>query len=275
MDSFIEEENGQSLVIVLLMIVIAVIIAIAISFRTIQDIRRAGEEKASSRAGNQAESVLEVISSPGVINNVVEECSNSQWSLGNNICEFSKNELQQNYLTDAVSIEVCDELDLLLKREDGINNVLVRQDDVFEVDLRQVNSDDSFSISWNGDASNLIVKVYKKNCVESGADDRNSMDCTDETAWLSTAGTPTNINFSSEAYIVRIKPIGGDASITINNLPGDVVYIVSAKAKCYTKGADGGDIYREFVRRIRLNPTLPACFDYVLFSGDGEVKKGV
>jgi uncharacterized protein (UPF0333 family) len=273
MDSFIEEENGQSLVIVLLMIVIAVIIAIAISFRTIQDIRRAGEEKASSRAGNQTESVLEVISSPGVINDVVAECD-IQWGSGNNICEFSKNELQQDYLTDAVSIDVCDELDLLLKREDGINKVLVSQDDVFELDLTKVKSADSFSISWGGDASNLIVKVYKKDCEESGPDDRNSMDCTDEARLLSTA-TPTEVNFSSEAYIARIKPIGGDASITITNLPGDVVYIVSAKAKCYTKGADGGDIYREFVRRIRLNPTLPACFDYVLFSGAGKVKKGV
>lgn len=284
-----KEERAQSLVIVLLMLVIAVIIAVAISYRTIQDIRRAGEEKASSRAGTLAESILDVITSTGTFESVVEDCM-SAWAVGE-VCEIDQTALETHYLgSDAM--EGYSDAGVMLRPEEGINDLLVEKDDVLELDLSGVTGPEDICISWENTAGPAVqyvtVRVFKleDGCV---ADAEGNLDCVDSahsltytnpSSWGSSDMTvlaPGNcgtVGFSGDAWVARIRPYGGSASITITSLPDDFpVHIASVKSYVYTEGADGGQIYREFLRRVTVHPSLPAVFDYVLFNGEGAVVK--
>jgi hypothetical protein len=295
-DIILQEERGQSLVIVLLMIIIAVIIAVAISFRTIQDVRRAGEEKASDKAANQVISVLDVVSETAIMNDVMEECEGA-WDAGEE-CVLTQTDIKTDYLSDTDTIdETCEELEVALKPEDGINDFFIRQDDVLELDLMQVDSAGHVDISWenaNDDqpASHLNVKTFYTETDCSWNDNNEpeeqygGMDCTDNAKGLTRTGgwgsaemmvadgSVGQVNYSETAVVMRIRPMGGDINITITNLPEDKPYIVAGKGHCYTTGSNGEDIYREFVRRVWVNPYVPACFDYILFSGDDGVVKG-
>jgi hypothetical protein len=282
----IKEERGQSLVIVLLMIVIAVVIAVAISFRTIQDIRRSGEERASARAGTQVESMLDVVTSPGIMVDVNAACDTT-WASGDTCC-LNSNDLEGL----GVDMAICEDAEVCLRPEDTIEDILVPKDDVFELRLDGVGSAEDFCVGWDDTAGSTVdyvtVKVYKTES-DCSADGEGHMDCTDEAVALTHGSGATNwssevvnvaadgcgtVSFSADAVVARIKPIGGSARITITSLPSGIdPHVATAKAYCYTQGADGEDIYREFVRRLRLHAAVPSCFDYVLYSGEGDVNK--
>jgi hypothetical protein len=262
---------------------------VAISFRTIQDIRRVGEERASSRAGTEVESILDVAINPVVLKDIMNMCQ-EDWEDGFEECTFNKNQLEHSDFMGTDTLDHCKEAGLSIKREPGIEDVLVEKDDAFEVDLSTVNNG-QMCITWEGlegsDPDYMTIKIYNKpedcdseyNCVDSA----RAFTETNPDGWSDSVGIvdfsiadggDNCISFSANAELARIKPIGADAKITLSGMPGGIpAHTAVAKAHCYTQGADGEDIYREFVRRFRINPTLPACFDYVLFVGDGEVNK--
>jgi len=279
-----KEERAQSLVIVLLMLMVAAIIAVAISYRTIQDIRRTGEEKASSRAGTLAESILDVVTSPGTFETVIKDCAGA-WG-NDEICEIEKAELQTKYL-GANSLEGYDDVGVMLRPEDGINGLLVKKDDVFELDLSGVGAG-NICVGWEGSTvEHVTVRIFKQES-QCFADADGDLDCTesavaltynDPSSWgssnlkLLAPGACETIGFSGDAWVARIRPYGGDANITID-LPADFPdQVVSVKSYVYTDGATGDQIYREFLRRVSVTPSVPAVFDYVLFSGDGAIIK--
>lgn len=288
-DRWFKEEDAQSLVIVLLMLMIAVVIAVAISYRTIQDIRRAGEEKASARAGTMAESILDVITSPGTFESVVAKCkAGGAWSDGA-ICEINKDSLASLDYLGQNALDEYSDAGVMLRPEDGIQDLLVKKDDVLELDFSEGYGSGQICVSWEGSSVQYVmVRIFKKEslCDPDGDDD---LDCVDNAVALTyentggwAVGSVIQIDpggcgmvaFTGESMVARIRPYGGNASITITDLPPDFpVYIVSVKSYVYTEGAAGDQIYREFLRRVTVNPSVPAVFDYVLFDGTTAVEK--
>lgn len=280
-----KEERAQSLVVVLLMLVIAVIIAVAISYRTIQDIRRAGEEKASARAGVLAESVLDVITSQGTFESVLAGCQDVFDS--GEICEIKGNALTSYLGSDA--LDGYRDAGVMINPEIGINEVLVEKDDVLELDLSSVIVDEDICVRWTGSSVQYVtVRIFTKEIL-CAADGDGDLDCVDNAVALTyddsgswDAGSVIligpddcgTVGFTGDAMVARIRPYGGSASITITDLPSDLpVHVVSIKSYVYTEGASGDQIYREFLRRVTVNPSVPAVFDYVLFSGNSAVVK--
>lgn len=267
------EEKAQTLVVVLLMLVIAAVVAVAISYRTIQDIRQATEESQSDAATVAVESFLEVVTSPGVVDDLIDNC------IENGDCKVDENELR-DLLDDELD---CDKADVLIRPEDEIEDVYVKKDDVFELDFTAVDESGSFIVTWEeaegSQADHLLIKVYNKTGIYNNQAIALASDSS--AAWGYTPGSHPNISYGTDVTVVRIRPIGGNASITIGGLPDDMpIHVTSFKAYCYKKSADvnsegEGDVYVEEIRKISIKPSVPACFDYVLFdasSPSGVVK---
>ncbi|MBN2100327.1 hypothetical protein JW710_00315 [Candidatus Dojkabacteria bacterium] len=290
---YLKDDSGQALVVVLLLLVIAAIIAVAISFRTIQDIRRTGEEKASKDAATQVESMLDVVSSPVVFDEVIYNCG-EYWAIGQ-VCELEMEDLNNLLGTDVE----CEDAGVKLRPDDGVQDFLIEKDDVFELNLEDVGAG-SLCISWDQGTGNVADYVtlssylhqdecrveyqmtmggtvyHATNCVERvrGFTYSNPDSWGNSGLVQISGGSCGNFDFSEDVEVIRIRPVGGNARITLSNLPDDLPpQTASLHGYCYTTATDGGEVYQELVRKITVNPFLPSIFDYVLFSGDDAVIK--
>ncbi|MEA3357069.1 MAG: hypothetical protein U9Q67_01400 [Patescibacteria group bacterium] len=261
----VSDEKGQSMVIVLLLIVIAATIAMAISYRTLQDIRRAGQERMSSKAVAGVESLLDAFTEKEVWDELWESGGLCYQQEGG--CLLKESTIN-NFLGDPDTD--CDPFSVSVRIPDDIIGFELTQDDVLEVPLDSLSTAGDFRIGWY-DADYLLVKVYTATDIDIGGSGEHVWALTHDNpdGWLNqtevTAGTTYTIEYSASAVLARIRPIGGDARIDIFDAPplvGDI------KASCYV-----GDVYREYVREFWLSDFVPACFDYVLFDGTGTVQK--
>ncbi len=252
----ITHESGQALVLILIVIVIAVVIVFAITARSIQDIRRAGEEKSSDKASAQIESFLDVVTSPTVWNGLSDTLC--QQGLP---CTISDTQLR-DLLDYPQDWQCTNGAEVRIRGDVGINGFPVEKDGALEVDLTsETGSPRSFNVTWTGAAPYLLVKVYTASSVDAAV----AFSHDNPSSWSNiTAGSL--VTFSDQALFARIRPVGGSASVTVTNL--ETAQTATVKASCYI-----GDIYRELVRTTKLKPSLPACFDYVLFDANTAVDK--
>lgn len=281
MHRIFKNEEAASLAAVMLLLVGGAIVALAISFRTVQDIRRAGEEKASSNAGTIVESILDTISSPGNLDLAIGSVGcESAWANGL-VCEISESELENLFFNDPHALDDCDVVGAQMRAETGIEGIKVNKDDVMEINLEGM-SMTQVCVNWSG-SDYLSINFFRSpGCVEDDCVAASYMLAKNNNDGMSgitpaAAGSCTTISATSDPNrpptVMRIRPIGGDASVTLSgstNLPS---YIADIRAYCYTYSASGDRIYRESIRRVHLNPSVPACFDYVLFSSDDQVVK--
>lgn len=261
-----EKQKGQTLVVVLLLIMIAAIVASAIAFRVIQDLRRTSSERQSTEASAQVDSFLDVVTN--------DEVWDSDELKGYCAGFFEDRPLDQICRLEGSSLEdimdddqfACndDGAEVAIRFEADLEDINVEKDSVYEVNLKG-SSDGNFQLSKvSGDAESVIIKVYGQN-----GDDfylQNAYAISSETGWNNTISYGDNIPYNSESLLARIRPIGGDLVVDITGL--QKAQVASVKASCYV-----GDTYREYVRRVDLEPSVPACFDYVLFDGSTAINK--
>lgn len=272
-----QSERGQSLALILIVLVIGAIVAFAIAARTIQDIRRTSQERISDQAGAQVETYLDAVTSDLQWDQLVGQ--DGGW-LGGGLCDGAGDicELDSFALQALFGGLVCDEATVKLRQESDIIDLDVPQDDVLEVNLGDPDVAGSFSLEWSG-SDHLLVNVYMRDPnngevslyqnagapigftdrgrVEDGvADNWGTLRYTDD-------GTPEQVNYPAHALFARIRPIRGNANITVTNIPPQEMTV---KASCFYEG-----VYREFVRRVPLYDSVPACFDYVLFDGSSMI----
>lgn len=275
-----DHQEGQALVVILLMLVIAAIIAAAIAYRTIQDVRRTGEERQSSKALTQSESFIDVVT------------SESQWDLifdgggfdadglcgvgggydpETGVCTLDEADLAgilgEDPACEPETAEVQIRLGDGLGEDYSILGQSVTQDYVMELNLEGSSGDYNFCVGWSG-SEYLEVKVYWLNGDEYLVENAKALSHNASAAYgtFVQAGECYTISYSANALLARIKPIDGNATVDVTSL--DAPQLATVKASCYV-----GDTYREIVRRIDLYPEVPAIFDYVLFAGSGSVDK--
>lgn len=257
-------EDGQALVVVLLMLVIAAVVAAAITFRTISDIRRTTEERASSKAAAQVDSFLDIVTDPDVWDRLEADFCSSGFP-----CTLEEADIE-NLLGGVTDLECDDNSAYIVIRQDlDVDSFRIPKDGVFEVNLVG-SSNTEFNVDWTGGADHLIVKVYADDGSQYYAEYANALAVGGST-WGTIVSGPTAIPYSGDALLARIRAIGGDANLSLTGL--DVPQVAAIKASCYVKDAYGSQVYREAVRKINIHPSVPACFDYVLFDGDSTVEK--
>lgn len=252
------DDRGQSLVLILLVLIIGAVIAFAIAARTIQDIRRTGLERLSDQAGTQVETMLDVITSPVTWDSLISdggftgECQDAD-----SICQLS-----EDYLNSILGGTECDTAEVGIRIDDDLSQYPLNQDDVYELSLPD--SSGTFGISWTG-STYLLIKVYAQDGDTYTTE--SSIALTHDGVWGESVadGVSWTVAYSENAKFARIKPISGDAEISIVNIPAQEV---SVKASCYV-----GSVYREFIRRVPLHNSVPACFDYVLFDGSSKIEE--
>lgn len=273
-----KNQEGQSLVLILVVLVVGAIIAFAIAARTIQDIRRTGEERISNQAATQVETILDVTTSEGVwsqiwdgtnflINETID-CIGG--SLEPNCC------LTEDAIDTYLGYEVGGECDggfnICIRLEDGIVDKYIEKDNVYEINLSQASASGSFSLFWNPDnvaSGRLIVKVYESDGSGGVVLGNQVFGLCDPESGCDGWGTPSAsavISYDPGVELfVRVRAIGSGATIwTSGDIPPQELSILSS---CQISG-----IYREFIRSVPLHSYLPACFDYVLFDGSTMVE---
>lgn len=259
-ESVRRQNRGQALVLILIVIVIAVVVIFAVSARTVQDLRLASQEKVSSKAEAQIESFLDVITSPTVWDSLLEPGGLCEYQ--GLPCTIGNSRLQELLAQSGEEWQCTQGAEVVIRGDTGVNGFAVGKDDAFEIDLRE-EVDNPFDITWTGDADYLVVKVFSETdllasyALYHGGENPQG--------WA-TATSGSNITYAGNAVLARVRPLYGDASLTITGL--ETPQTATIKASCYI-----ADVYREFVRTTQLNPTLPACFDYVLFDGSTAVDK--
>ena len=277
----LSKEKGQSLVLILLILVIGAVVAFAIAARTIQDLRRTGQERLSDQAGSQVETILDVLTSPEQLKELVNletqeflnpgECSSPQINdAGDEICKLDGAALKR--LFDEFE---CDNGEVQIRFEGDIVDKAVNQDEVLEVNLGEPTADGVMNLSWTGYsgglAEHIIVKMYGVDASGSGnivlqkdiSKSFRSSDAAD--AWGETVidGASGSVSYDVNSRFARIRVLEGGALITLTGAPPQDLAI---KATCYISG-----VYREFVRKVPLYDSVPACFDYVLFDGSTSI----
>ncbi|MBN1618689.1 hypothetical protein JW887_05125 [Candidatus Dojkabacteria bacterium] len=278
---FMKNESGQALVLVLVMILIAALVVGAVAYRTFQDIQRTTVEQQSTRAGAQVESFLDVVTTDTSWDEVVDHCDLSYPGTGflsqsaGTVCT-----LDSGYLETIFNGMECDDDDntaIQIKLDNGIEGISVAQDDALEIDLNYDDGlDGNFAIqSWAGSAPYVEVKIYRIDS-SSGSDVYNVENSYmlyktgNNPGGLGTLNVPSSgqytISYSNTAFVARIRPIGGSATITVTGLT--VPQYATIKASCSI-----GGVYREFIRRFPLYESVPAVFDYVLYTKYNSVSK--
>jgi hypothetical protein len=266
-------EEGQSLVLILVVLVIGAIVAFAIAARTIQDIRRTGEERISSQAGTLVETALDITTSAEVWADIWDA---DALGFKNDVCldpyadicciviNGSSSSAVGDYFDDLS--QDCNEQTVCLRLEDTVVEHYIQKDDVFELNLATAADPGSFTITMNPDdtsAARMIVKVYREN--EGIVTLRDAVAYCEDCSWGSSGPATISYNPDDGDKFVRIRAVGSGMTIsTDNGLPPQEV---SARVTCTISG-----IYREFVRAVPLYSYLPACFDYVLFDGSTKVE---
>ena len=286
----LRSEQGQSLVLILLVLMIGAIVAFAIVARTLQDIRRTGQERSSDQAGTQVETYLDAVTADHQWAQFVDDdfefteyCNDREDPPGSGICELSETDLA--FLFGDL---VCEEASVKIRKEDTLLGMDIAQDDVLEVNLGNPSTSGSFNIEWIG-SDHLIINVYAEDPsdgsvflyednVNSGTpgpiafSDSDRVVAGEADDWGSTVnhrmvdtgdGVPETVYYPANALFARIRPIRGTANVSVTNVPPQEMTV---KASCFYN-----EVYREFIRRVPLFDSVPACFDYVLFDGNSAI----
>lgn len=265
-------EKGQSLILILVVIIIGAVIAFAIIGRTIQDIRRTGQERVSDQAGTQVETYLDGISSSTELNKIIDEdmnfilgqCSEYEGT-GSSICVLNNDKLREIF-----GELVCDQATIKLRKDENAISTNILKDETLQVDLNPEGEAGEFNVTWSGAAHHLVIKVYALRpdsneiyLYETGSSPiaLRRPDFTIE-MWGSGTATAT-IPYPDNPLFARIHAIGGSADISISGVPNQQI---TAKASCTISG-----IYREFVRVIPVYNALPSVFDYVLYDRTSSI----
>ncbi len=266
--TFSDMQSGQSLVLILLILVIGAVIAFAIAARTVQDIRRVGLERLSSQAGTQVESMLDVVTTRQVWDSIVEDCHFIEdagalcidsFRPETNICVLGESEL-----TDLLGDIECDAggAQVQIRLEDNVEGMELSQDEVYEVSLNEATAG-IFTLSWTG-SDHMLVKVYSQVGGEVELESAVALVKPGAAEGWGTSDIGNNpIPYSADARFARIRPINGNAVVTLSDIPPQEYAV---KASCYISS-----VYREFVRRVSCYNSVPACFDYVLYDGTSAV----
>ena len=295
----VSKEEGQSLVLILIVLVIGAVIAFAIAARTISDLRRVSVERLSAQAGSQVEAMLDLVVSPSVWDEIIDE--DGSWAgkcdpgtyperiKGDNICVFNDRAVR-DLMGDKGNADNPDEdNEVLCDYPDGagqggaeiqirfpvnVEDYNLKKDKVVEYNLSQDETPGSFKFSWTRTGPktpNLLVKVYSDDGsggIELKDDHYYAFKNTDNPAFPSwgvgvTRDEWVTVNTGNDAKFVRIRAIGGGASISLKELG---IQEGAIRASCYNEG-----VFLEFVRRVPRFDSVPECFDYVLFDGNTKI----
>lgn len=271
-----ESEEGQSLVLIVVFVMIGALIAFAIAARTIQDIRRTGQERVSDQAGTQVETYLDAISSGAELEKLFDENMNFDWTQCSPGSTSEVCLLDSDKLYSMFGELVCDDAEIKLRKDQNSVTTNIHKDDALQVNIDPETGEGSFTISWSGTASHLIIKVYALNpdkseiyLFENDSSSPSSPvalsnpDSTDP-SWGVKSAT-AEIPYPAGALFARIHAIGGSAEVSVTGIPSQQI---TAKASCSLSG-----IYREFVRVIQTNNALPVVFDYALYDRDSAINE--
>lgn len=288
-----KHEEGQALVLILLVLVIGATVAFAIAMRTIQDVRRSGQERASETSGNQVRSILDAVTGSTVWSRVVDGesfasggyCDEMLYANVHTVAGMDICVLDQDSIIDLIGVGtlpedesgiMCDDdtAQVQIRLENGINEQVIKKDSVYEVNLTN-DADNTFLFSWT--SGSRLLFTYYSNTGADGAwivDEVVAYGDTDVTGWpsvlISADGTSNTITYqakataptSNEQYL-RIRAIDEAAVVTLSGIPPQQFAI---RGSCFLGGT-----YREFVRLVPILNFVPAVFDYVLFDGTSVI----
>lgn len=291
-----KNEEGQALVLILLVLIIGATVAFSIAMRTIQDIRRSGQERASETSGNQVLSILDAVTGGAIWDQLVDGESFREGGFcddllydnihmspiaGMPICVLNQSAIENLLGVDTLPVEekgiVCDEdtAEVQIRLENGINEQVIKKDSVYEVNLTN-DTDNSFLFSWT--SGSCLIFTYYSNTGTNGAwviDDVVAYGDTDVLGWpsilISADGNVNSIVYPAKAtgpssphqQYLRIRAIDEAAVVTLSGIPPQQFAI---RGSCYLGGT-----YREFVRLVPILNFVPAVFDYVLFDGTSVI----
>jgi hypothetical protein len=272
-------EDGQSLVLILVIIVIGAVIAFSIAARTIQDIRRTGQERVSDQVGTQVETYLDGITSSRELTKIVDEefnfrtgaCSSTED--GGNICV-----LEEGKISEIFGDSLCAESKIKLRKDDDIIGREIPKDGVLQVDIDQSVSG-QFNVSWTGSAHHLIIKVYYLDPVNNEillyerpeapvrplALRAYGYGGSEQWGTRAAESGVNAVDYPANSVFARIRTVGGSAVIYVTDVSAQQLTV---KASCTMSG-----IYREFVRVVPAYNALPAAFDYVLFDRNTAINE--
>jgi hypothetical protein len=275
------DERGQALVLIVLVIAIGATVAFAVAGRTIQDIRRVGKERVSEEAGETVQTVLDVATSSSAWDDIVD--ANGAF-LTSGVCNASIPGrstvsadktlccLSTEYIGSLVGGDAggtgwgCDQVDLCIRQELGIETKDLAQDEVLEINLAGATTT-AFQVKWTGSAPHLLIKTI-------GIDADGNIAVLEETALEQSTlpaawGTPvlpdtfTSVTIPANAQFARIRATGGSATISAIDVPAQESLV---KVSCYKN-----DVFREFIRRVPLFSSVPESFDYALYDGSTQL----
>ncbi len=288
-----KDHDGQALVLILLVLIIGATVAFAIAMRTIQEIRRSGQERASDTAANQVISVIDAITGKSVWDKLIDTdgtfkstslcgagspfmfTNDDGWPIcvlkDENIFSNSGNGLIEWEAESGDSETQCDPgtFEIQIRAEDGVNDLLIKKDSVYEVNLTG-DSDKALILRWQS-GSRLLFSYYS-NGTPTGewiVDGASAYKMSGVSGWpidtvISNTDYPISFPATTGAnQYLRIRAIDGDAKLTLKGIPTQQMGV---RGSCYVAST-----YREFVRIVPLYSFVPAAFDYALFDGTTEI----
>jgi hypothetical protein len=275
------DERGQALILIVLVIAIGAIVAFAIAVRTMLDTWRVGKERVSEEAGETVQTVLDVATSSSAWDDIVD--ANGAF-LTSGVCNASipgrstvnADEtlccLTTEYVESLIGGDAggtgwgCEQIDLCIRKEIGIEAKDLAQDEVLEINLAAATTT-AFQVKWTGSAPHLLIKTIG---TDAGGnivvfDEIALKQSTNSAAWGTPviSGTFFSIAIPANTQFARIRAIGGNATISIIDVPAQESLV---KVSCYKN-----DVFREFIRRVPLFSSVPESFDYVLYDGSSQL----
>ncbi len=264
-------KKGQTtLLMVLMVMVVSLGVGLAVSQRTATNIRKTTNVKQTDQAFSCAQSAVEValkcIKDKESSSQDPTSCSASNQYISGDTTNCNYSYTVENYKASSGSLE------FKLLPKDAVQQLKTTGVDSLTVKWKPLDSSSTSGVevteAYKTSSSNYSME---KNFFWCGSSPANITGFTEINANGSGYCEKTiSLNGGALESLVRIRSYGGDINLTVSSSDNDFNNIV--QGYLITSSGRAGQVERT-VKVARMNPQLPAVFDYVLYSEEGSITK--